>query len=173
MHELAAALAALLATLLDKGGPVVVVVMLVSVWMWALIGERFWFIHRCFPSLRAAALADWQGMRPAGTAARRRLRQARRDALAAALDRHFGTIRSLTAVLPLLGLLGTVTGMITAFDLINVFGNSNPRELSRGIDHALVSTISGLVTAISGLYFVTLLEGRARRAREQLGALLV
>ena len=76
-------------------------------------------------------------------------------------------------MLPLLGLLGTVTGMITTFDLMTVFGNANPRELSRGIDRALVSTISGLVTAISGLYFASLLEGRARRAREQLSALLV
>ncbi len=162
-----------LSLLVAKGGPVVLVVLVASSWMWALIAERYWFVHRRYPALREAARRQWRHERPDRRGVRGRLREARAAALSAALMRHFGTIRALAAILPLLGLLGTVTGMITTFELMTVFGTANPRELSRGIDRALVSTISGLVTAISGLYFSSPLENRALRERDRLSGLLV
>ncbi|MEQ8979702.1 MAG: MotA/TolQ/ExbB proton channel family protein, partial [Deltaproteobacteria bacterium] len=51
-------------------------------------------------------------------------------------------------VAPLLGLLGTVTGMITTFEVITVFGTGNPRLLSGGISVALITTQLGLMVAI-------------------------
>jgi biopolymer transport protein ExbB len=157
--------------LLALGGPVVAAVLLLSTWMWWLLAERYWFLHRHFPGLREQIAGDWARQRPQARQARVRLRQARLERLSRTLSRHFGTIRALTAVLPLLGLLGTVTGMITTFDHMTLAGQANPRELSRGIDGALISTIAGLVTALSGLYTGTLLEARAQREQERLAAL--
>jgi len=72
----------------------------------------------------------------------------------------------LVAVLPLLGLLGTVTGMIDTFDVIRVHGNGEPRLLARGIREALITTEAGLVTALPALVLHTIAAGRIRRAKE-------
>jgi biopolymer transport protein ExbB len=87
--------------------------------------------------------------------------------LRAEATRNFNTLHALTAILPLLGLLGTVSGMIKVFDVINLFGSGNTRGMAAGISEALVTTMAGLLTALSGVYFVSNLENRAETmARE-------
>ncbi|MCB9522408.1 MAG: MotA/TolQ/ExbB proton channel family protein [Myxococcales bacterium] len=81
------------------------------------------------------------------------------------LDR-FGTAVLVTAaVAPLLGLLGTVTGMISTFDVITEFGTGNPKLLSGGISEALITTELGLVVAIPALLAGNLLNGWAERLK--------
>ncbi|MBW1646183.1 MAG: DUF3450 family protein [Deltaproteobacteria bacterium] len=64
------------------------------------------------------------------------------------LERFLPTLQVLAAVAPLLGLLGTVTGMINTFQVITIFGTGDPRMMSGGISEALVTTELGLVMAI-------------------------
>jgi biopolymer transport protein ExbB len=71
-------------------------------------------------------------------------------------------LQALTGILPLLGLLGTVSGMIKVFEVITVFGTGNTRGMASGISEALVTTMAGLFTALSGLYFVSDLENRSQ-----------
>jgi len=82
--------------------------------------------------------------------------------------RHIGTILILAAVAPLLGLLGTVTGMITTFDVISEFGTGNARALASGISEALVTTQSGLVAAVPGLLLGVLLFRQAERMKRRM-----
>lgn len=77
------------------------------------------------------------------------------------IERFGGTILVVAAVAPLLGLLGTVTGMISTFDIITEHGTGDPKMLSGGISEALVTTELGLIVAIPTLLFGTLLSGRA------------
>lgn len=77
------------------------------------------------------------------------------------LERFSSAILVFAAVAPLLGLLGTVTGMISTFDVITEFGTGDPRMLSGGISEALITTKLGLVVAIPALLAGTLLNGRA------------
>lgn len=84
------------------------------------------------------------------------------------LDRFATFITVSAAVAPLLGLLGTVTGMIATFDMIRVFGTGDPKLLSGGISEALVTTMLGLIVAIPTLFFGHLLSARADRLKEQL-----
>jgi biopolymer transport protein ExbB len=90
-----------------------------------------------------------------------------------ALNRHLSFIGALVAVAPLLGLLGTVTGMISTFDVITTSGAGDPKALSAGISVALLTTEAGLVVAIPGLaalgYLLTL-STRARHELERLSA---
>jgi biopolymer transport protein ExbB len=75
---------------------------------------------------------------------------------------RFGTaIGVFAAVAPLLGLLGTVTGMISTFDIITTHGTGDPKLLSGGISEALVTTELGLIVAIPALMLGTLLSGQA------------
>jgi biopolymer transport protein ExbB len=84
------------------------------------------------------------------------------------LDRFGNAIFVIAAVSPLLGLLGTVTGMIATFDIITEFGTGNPKLLSSGISIALVTTELGLIVAIPALVIGNFLGGWAEQIKEDL-----
>ncbi len=81
--------------------------------------------------------------------------------LTSSLNRYLAIIGSLAAIAPLLGLLGTVTGMITTFDSMSFFGTGNAKAMAGGISEALITTQTGLLVAIPGFYFRNLLVQRA------------
>lgn len=167
------------------GGWVMVPMILGSIAMWALILERL----RAFARLSAddleapAALAVMAGAPvPPGRLGLRRLVLERyvaartgRAAIDRAVLRHvterarrqlrsrLPVIASLAGVAPLLGLLGTVLGMIETFQVISVFGTSNARAMAGGISVALITTETGLLIAIPGLFVSGALARKAKR----------
>lgn len=82
------------------------------------------------------------------------------------LERGLSTIKVIIAIAPMLGLLGTVTGMITTFEVITLFGSGDPKMMAGGISQALVTTVQGLVTAIPLLLLHSLATGRSRAVVE-------
>lgn len=78
------------------------------------------------------------------------------------LTKNLKIIGALTSAAPLLGLLGTVSGMITTFNVMNIFGTGNAKAMSGGISEALITTQFGLVVAIIGLYIGIILNRQAR-----------
>jgi len=115
---------------------------------------------------------------PLGPGSRQRLEDRASEALLLeqpSLDRFGSAILVIAAVAPLLGLLGTVTGMIGTFEIITEFGTGDPRMLSGGISEALVTTQLGLVVAIPTLLVGNLLDRRAEHvlSRLELAALAV
>lgn len=120
--------------------------------------------------LLSTVVAAWQAAPAAG---REYLDGVATEALlreAPAIDRFAATLKVISAVAPLLGLLGTVTGMIGTFELITEFGTGDPRMLSTGISLALVTTQQGLVVAIPTLLVGNVLKGRADAVIEALEA---
>jgi len=103
--------------------------------------------------LRARLIAEFRALRRGRPAADRAALQACSGRLRRDLDRYVSTIMILAGVAPLLGLLGTVLGMIETFDVISVFGTGNARAMAGGISVALVTTQTGLLVAIPGLFF--------------------
>lgn len=84
------------------------------------------------------------------------------------IDRFGNFVLVLAAVAPLLGLLGTVTGMIATFDIITEFGTGDPKLLSGGISEALVTTMLGLMVAIPLLLLGNLLSGWAQNIKDSM-----
>ncbi len=84
------------------------------------------------------------------------------------LNRFGAMILVIAAVAPLLGLLGTVTGMITTFDIITEFGTSDPKLLSGGISIALITTEVGLEVAIPALLAGNILSGWSERIKDDM-----
>lgn len=81
------------------------------------------------------------------------------------LDRGLTLIGVLAAVAPLLGLLGTVLGMITTFNTITLFGTGNARAMAGGISQALITTQTGLLIAIPGLYMRNFIQRRLQSVK--------
>jgi len=79
------------------------------------------------------------------------------------LQSGFSMIKLFAATAPLLGLLGTVTGMILTFQSITLFGTSDPKLMAGGISQALITTMLGLITAIPLLFAHTLLNAKAKK----------
>jgi biopolymer transport protein ExbB len=168
-----------------------------SLWMWGLVFERliyFWRMQRDDVTVHQALslLREGNSVPPnAGICRRmvggflqcstgsqvldRRLLDQHALELRPCIRRFLPVITVLAATAPLLGLLGTVTGMITTFDVIAIFGTGNAKALSGGISKALVTTQSGLLVGIPGLFMSRLLMRRAdaveRRLTETLMAL--
>jgi biopolymer transport protein ExbB len=79
------------------------------------------------------------------------------------LERFLNTLGTIASISPLLGLLGTVTGIIRAFNAISVEGTGDPRVLSSGIGEALIATAAGLCVAIPSLFAYRILRGKVNR----------
>ena len=79
-----------------------------------------------------------------------------------AIESGLSMMKIIAAVAPLLGLLGTVTGMITTFQAITIFGAGDAKNMAVGISMALVTTVQGLVVAIPMILMHTLVNGRAK-----------
>tara|TARA_B100000941_G_C28111993_1_gene353761 strand:- start:101 stop:574 length:474 start_codon:yes stop_codon:yes gene_type:complete len=77
-------------------------------------------------------------------------------------EKNLSTIKLLAAVAPLLGLLGTVIGMIETFQAITLFGTGDPKLMADGISQALVTTMLGLITAVPLLFVHNQLDTRSR-----------
>lgn len=159
---------------LEHGGPVVPLIGILSGVLWLLIAERYWFYFLTQPRRRNALVSDVAECSGSASLVCRWKRDARLSEVEIALQRGLGTITSITLVLPLLGLLGTVEGMIEVFHVMALHGSGNARAMAGGISAALISTLAGLVAALSGVYFGSDLRERAGRefqkVREQMAA---
>lgn len=149
--------------LMALGGPVMWPLLIVSILLWALVLERYWFMFSILPQLIAYQRSHAQ------SAASRTIAQAETSL---AIWRFITLIKTLFGVLPMLGLLGTVTGIIETFDLIRVFGNAEPHIVARGISQALITTLAGLVMGLFGVGIGYDLKRRALVAEAKIHLIL-
>lgn len=156
----------------ELGGNVLWAIMLVLFLMWTFILERLWFFYRVHPVRKRAILEDWESRSDTTSWYARRIREGLVSETALSLKQNVGLIKALIAICPLLGLLGTVTGMIAVFDVMTYSGGGNARALAGGVSMATVPTMAGMVAALSGVYFGTWLEHKAQTETEKLEDLL-
>ena len=113
------------------------------------------------PSLTNGALSQWSAVSNKGDWYSMRIRDQIISEVSAETRKFILTIETMMQILPLLGLLGTVVGMIKVFDVMTFFGTGNARLMASGVSQATIPTMAGLVAAISGLYIANLLKRKA------------
>jgi biopolymer transport protein ExbB len=157
---------------MELGGNVLWAIMFVLFLMWTFILERLWYIYKVFPGRKKVVVDAWEARADSTSWYAKRIREGLVSEASIALKRNVGLIKALIAICPLLGLMGTVTGMITVFDVMTYSGGGNARAMAGGVSMATVPTMAGMVAALSGVYFGTWLEHKALVETEKLEDLL-
>ncbi|MBF0197240.1 MAG: MotA/TolQ/ExbB proton channel family protein [Planctomycetes bacterium] len=150
-------------TTYHSGGVTIVIIFALSLIMWFLILERFWHLQStglssnlsiCHDSLKGKGVLGRivAIIYPMSQDERAKALDEAILAETYALKRFEGSIAVLAATLPLLGLIGTVSGMITMFDAFSLSGMKDGRQVSQGISQALLTTQAGLLTSLPGVF---------------------
>ena len=146
-----------LITFMELGGNVLWLIMALTFLMWALIFERMWYFQSEHKGLISEATDIWEERveRRSWSA-----HQIRERIISESSERIMGSlplIQTCVTLCPLLGLLGTVTGMISVFDAMATQGG-NARSMAAGVSQATIPTMAGMVASLSGLLGTTLLK---------------
>ena len=157
---------------MELGGDVLWAIMFILFLMWTFILERLWYFYRVHPVKKRDIMMTWESRADTTSWYARQIRSGLISEASISLKRNIGVIKALIAICPLLGLLGTVTGMITVFDVMTYSGGGNARAMAGGVSMATVPTMAGMVAALSGVYFGTWLEHKAQTESERLEDLL-
>ncbi|MCG8442235.1 MAG: MotA/TolQ/ExbB proton channel family protein [Caulobacterales bacterium] len=154
---------------LETGGDVLLIIMASTFVMWALILERLAYWGWAHPKEVDDVLAAWQARGEHKSWHAHAVRERLISEVRQSAERNVEFIKTLVAIAPLLGLMGTVTGMVQVFDVMAISGSSNARAMSAGVSKATIPTMAGMVSALSGLFFAAELERRAKKQVQLLG----
>jgi len=158
--------------LFERGGVVLYPIGAVLLVMWTLVFERILYLRTGHRALVRRVTERWRARRERSSWYAERIRRAFISEVASGVDRRLDLIRSLVGLCTLLGLLGTVTGMIEVFDVMAWTGSSSARLMADGVSRATIPTLAGMVAALSGLFVSSRLREVANRERERVANLL-
>lgn len=151
-----------------QGGPVLWLLFFTCLLLWMLILERAWFLRITWPARARSLVRQWQQRSDCYSWRARKIRESLVSEASLALHAQLALIRVLVAVCPLLGLLGTVLGMIGVFEVIAASGNDDAQAMARGVYRATIPTMAGLVVSLTGIYFTVRLRQVADRRTSRL-----
>jgi len=143
---------------LNAGGDVLWIILWTSICLWCLIVERLLYFKHSYPKHRELWVNQWENRTNKYSRQALFIRECIISEAKISMGKTVPIIKMLVALCPLLGLLGTVTGMIHVFDVMAVTGSGNARAMASGVSQATIPTMAGMVIAIAGLYFSKLIE---------------
>ncbi len=152
----------------EAGGDVLWLIAAALICMWTLIIERWWYFSFTYPRQARLLLAQWESRQDTSSWKARRIREAWISQMDTKLHSGLLMIKTIVAICPLIGLLGTVTGMVGVFELITLSGTGDPRLMAAGITKATIPTMAGMVAALSGLFVSARLEYSANVYAQEL-----
>jgi len=140
---------------ITTGGWVMIPIFVFTFFLWTFILERFAYYGFAHKPLKSRLRAEWDARSDKSSWKAHAIRDELISQVKQRTDTNVLIIKTLVALMPLLGLLGTVTGMIKVFDVMAFSGSSNARLMAGGVFQATIPTMAGMVAALSGLFFST------------------
>jgi biopolymer transport protein ExbB len=142
---------------LDKGGLVLWGILFLSFYLFALISQRFIYLLLEARKLEAELIDSLKKNNIFYELVRLEFIAKEK------FFKHESLIKVTIAMLPLFGLLGTVSGMIEVFDVMAIFGNSNPRLMASGVSKAIIPTMSGMAIAVLSILTMYIVKTLANK----------
>ena len=152
-------------TFMERGGPVLPLIATLTFAMWTMIFERFWFFRTEFKTIVDSTIQEWEGREERRSWSAHAIREAMISQASEKIRGTLPLIQTCVALAPLLGLMGTVTGMVAVFDAMATQGG-NARSMASSVSMATIPTMAGMVASLSGVLATTFLQGKVDRETE-------
>lgn len=143
---------------MDQGGFVMYFIALLLLVMWVLIFERVLYFKGVLKADIQKELTYWEARRERNSWEAHQIRGGMVSRMGDKVDFNLDMIGAMIALCPLMGLLGTVTGMIDVFSTLSATGGGDPKAMANGVSKATIPTMAGMVAAISGVFANTYLQ---------------
>ncbi len=153
---------------LARGGPVLLAIMAATFVMWALILERLFYFRLAHQTYADQALDEWRSRSDRKSTFAHWIKDKLVSEVRQKAQANVGFTKALVALAPLLGLLGTVTGMVTVFDYMAITDGADAKAMSRGVSQATIPTMAGMVASISGILFTSGMDRKVSRLIQKL-----
>ena len=151
---------------MDKGGNVLWLIAALLFVMWMLVFERVWYFKAGWKADVADVIARWESRPERESWEAQQIRVMMISQSRMKINQFLPVIKTLVALCPLLGLLGTVTGMIEVFQIMAVTGGGDAKSMAGGVQQATIPTMAGMVAALSGVFANTYVTRIAQRESE-------
>ena len=148
----------------DRGGPVIFILFVVAIIMITLLVESLIFFVNDLKKLSDERVSEVKEFSSDNKWIRNKIKLKNISILNSQSSKNLLMIQGLIALCPLLGLLGTVTGMIEVFDIMAITGTGNARAMASGIARATLPTMTGLFISIVGLFLLTAIKSSIEKA---------
>ncbi len=153
---------------LQSGGLVLMIIAFVTFLMWTLLFERIWFYRGALTRIVTDTLDQWESRAERKSWNAQQIRRKMISEVDERINTNLDLIATLVAVCPLLGLLGTVSGMIQVFNVLSLTGGGDAKSMASGVSLATIPTMAGMVAALSGVFGSTLVNQIASRESQLL-----
>ncbi|MGK0297339.1 MAG: biopolymer transport protein ExbB [Gammaproteobacteria bacterium] len=154
---------------LELGGDVLFLIGFLMIFMWVMIIERLLYFSFNHKTVVKNTIDAWNARPERKSWKAHRIREAMISEVRLTSNRFLGLIQASVALAPLMGLLGTVTGMVGVFEIMAILGTGNARAMADGVSKATVPTMCGMVAALSGLFISYWLVKKAQNEVQLLG----
>ncbi len=154
---------------MELGGPILRWIAVVIFFMWALITERILYFRSEMSILSEEIHEKWEARGERRSWNAHQIREQMISQFSMATNSGIPMIQTLVALCPLMGLMGTVTGMIEVFQVMADTGGGDAKAMAGGVSRATIPTMAGMVGAISGVFASSYLKQKAQNEMELLG----
>jgi biopolymer transport protein ExbB len=158
----------LISRFMEAGGPVLSLIAILTFVMWTLAFERFWYFRTELRKDVDSAITTWESRRERKSWNAQQIRMRLISEVKIKINQSLPMIKTLVALAPLFGLLGTVYGMIEVFNIMAVTGGGDAKSMAGGVSKATIPTMAGMVAALSGVFANTYITQIADRECELL-----
>ena len=148
---------------MESGGIVLWFIAGMTFIMWTLVFERFWYFRTGLRKDIDSVISTWEGRRERKSWNAYQIRKQLISQAYLKINAGLPMIKTLVALAPLFGLLGTVTGMIEVFNIMAVTGGGDAKSMAGGVSKATIPTMAGMVAALSGVFANTYVTRIAER----------
>lgn len=156
-------LAQVLLAFMEQGGEVLWLIAALLFAMWTLIFERVWYLKFAWKQDATKVIAKWEGRAERKSWEAKQIRSMLLSQASMQINQFMPMIKAMVALCPLLGLLGTVWGMIEVFNVMAVTGGGDAKSMAEGVQKATIPTMAGMVAALSGVFANTYVTRIAQR----------